>query len=314
MKVGIVGASGFIGGAVWSACEREGLEIVPISAPRLRTEMRTRKGLELESESDALSRAQLTNAMMGAEVVVNAAGIADAVASDLAALVGANGLLPGLIAKAASQAGVTRFVHISSAAVQGRRACLDDSCHWDPFSPYAKSKILGEQVAMSVSDIPTVLYRPTSVHGPGREVTRSLARIARSPLASVAGDGERPTPQILDRSVGSAVTFIVSSHEPPPIVTHPWEGVTTAGLLRSLSTGREPCHVPAAAARILVSALSRGALLRPGMTGLSRRLEMLWFGQAQAESWLTRAGWETSGTAQEWRKLGADLADQTSRS
>ena len=90
------------------------------------------------------SEPDLAAAFAGVQVVVNAAGLATPGGTDSPALRGANALLPLVVADAADAAGVQRFVHLSSAAVQGHRPFLDESSHVQPFSAYSRSKALGE--------------------------------------------------------------------------------------------------------------------------------------------------------------------------
>lgn len=305
MRVAVVGASGFVGSAVTRACESTGHEVVGVGAPRVLSRVTSLEGLEVELAGLSDTVARTADQLAGADVVVNAAGLADALSGDRAALFGANALLPRLLCAATEAAGCGRLVHVSSAAVQGRRARLDESESYDPFSPYAESKILGEQAALMSRR--TVVYRPTSVHGPTRSVTERLAGLARGPVSSYAGDGSFPTPQILDSSVGSAVRFLIEQPSVPRVVMHPWEGMTTRSLLEALGAGRRPRRIPLAIARGVVGSLSRAAVLRPGTQGLARRLEMLWLGQAQAESWLSAAGWTDAATQDDWAELGHRL-------
>ena len=131
---------------------------------------------------------------------MNAAGLVspDSAADD--ALFGANVLLPLVILRAAERAQAARVIHLSSAAVQGRRGVLDESAATSPFSPYSRSKALGEAALLSyvakvagVQSPEVVIVRATSVQGVGRATTRQLRRLARSPMASVARPGDRPT-------------------------------------------------------------------------------------------------------------------------
>lgn len=308
MKVAVVGASGFVGCAVATACAEAGWEVLTVRAPRVSADVPTVAGVraEVQRRDDVVS--ELIELLAGCDAVVNAAGCAEALSGDHGALLGANAVVPGLLVTACRAAGVGRFLHVSSTAVQGRAEVLDESADYDAFSPYATSKILGEQIVLAQEWDCAVVYRPTSVHGPARSVTLSVAQVARSAASSVAGRGDRPSPQVLASSVASAVAFLID-HPSPAIVMHPWEGLTTASVLTLLGNGRTPRRIPDRAARAVIRVLSFATRLRPGAQGLARRLEMLWFGQAQAKSWLTGAGWSDAATHEEWRALGRQLAD-----
>ena len=82
--------------------------------------------------------------------------------------------------------------------------------------------------------------------------------------------------------LGRWVVALATDPDPPRVSLQPWEGWTTASLLRELG-GREPRHLPAGPARVLVRAgylLSR--LLGGRGRAAVRRLELVWFGQRQS--------------------------------
>lgn len=291
-RVAVLGASGFVGSAVTEALRRRGHEVVPIRAPRL-----PNLGADAPASADGAIEAYATELesliprLAGVESVVNCAGDPDASSRDLAALDRANGDVVAVLAAAATRAEVPRLVHVSSAVVQGRRPMLDESCDYDPFSAYARSKIRGEELLSKLRPTGSVIYRPPSVHAPDRRVTQLTIKVAKSPFTSVAAPPSAPTPQALVENVGDAVAFLATcKQEPPLIVIHPWEGVTTAGLLRTLS-GVDPRVLPRALAKALTAFGTAIGRLAPAVAANARRLEMIWFGQLQAESWLTSQGW-----------------------
>lgn len=296
----VLGATGFVGSHVVAALTARGVEVRPVRAPRLSTPARTVDDLrgELARPDVAAETTRLREELAGAAVVVNAAGLAHAVgAGD--DLFGANALLPAVVAQALDDG--TRLVHVSSAAVQGRMAPLDETTNRAPFSPYSESKALGEELVESRPA--TICFRPTSVHGPDRGVTRSLHRVVASPLASVAGRGESPTPQVLVDNVADAIAYVVLAQpEPPSVVLQPSEGLTVADLVRDLG-GREPRHVWPWLARPLVRVLGAIGALVPPAAGVARRLEMLWFGQTQVAGWLAGTEWSAPVGRQQWKDM-----------
>lgn len=292
----VVGATGFVGRAIASALEAGGNEVVRLRAPRI-------TGHWAEDRVETIRA--LRGSIDGCAAVVNAAGVADASGTHSDVLFGANAVLPGLIAEAAARERA-RFVHVSSASVQGRRRVLDSSNSVAPFSPYTRSKLGGERAVASYGR-DSVIYRPPGVHGPGRQVTRSLAHLAASPLSSVAGRGDRPSANVLVQSVGAAVAHLaLTDATPPPVVHHPSEGMTTESILRLLG-GRRPKRIPVALARAVVLAGLVLGRSHPRVLANARRLEMLWFGQAQAPSWLEVDGWRSPTTPEDWRALGESL-------
>lgn len=283
-RIGVVGASGFIG----SACvETVGVahQVIAISAPRLVTEARSIAGLILSvspADLDRFAASQLS----GVDVLVNAAGIATASSGDLSALLSANAILPLFLARAAALAGVSRLIHVSSAAVQGR-GTLDETERMAPENHYALSKALGEALLEREAGVDIVRYRPTSVHGPSRSVTRALLRVAESPLAAVAAPGDDPSPQMPVHRAAEAISLLVDPAESPPrIVLHPWEGPTTRSVLNDLG-GREPREVDRVAARRAVESAYVASKGIPWMRANARRLDLMLFGQDQAHGWLS---------------------------
>ncbi|MCD4523762.1 NAD(P)-dependent oxidoreductase [Nocardioides sp. cx-173] len=297
----VLGATGFLGSAVVEALDRHGAVTQRVRAPRLSTSARGEALVRGELQRFDLVHEieSLRHLLADCSVVVNAAGLATATAGGNDALVGADALLPAAVAVAAPPH--ARLVHVSSAAVQGRRAVLDESTEMEPFSPYSAAKAWAEDLVRARAG-DTVCFRPTSVHGPGRAVTRTLALALRSPAASVAGRGDRPTPQVLVTNVADAIAHVATTDEkPPPVVLQPWEGLTTAGLVRVLGD-REPRHVPEALAQRILALGFRAGTRSGRVAGLTRRLEMMWFGQRQAPGWLDTR-WRPPYGHDAWKEL-----------
>lgn len=298
MRVIVVGASGFVGAAVVDAVTGLGHDVVQVRAPRIAA---NEAAADVESHIPAVN--ELAAAMVGADSVVNCSGNPDASAQDAGELLAANAASPAVVARAACQAAVGRLIHVSSAVVQGRRPVLDESDATEEFSPYALSKAEGERRVRREFPTATV-YRPPSVHGSTRRVTSMTAKIASSPLATVAAPGTQPSPQALIGNVASAVAFLATSAVAPPgIVIHPWEGLTSQDVM-SLLGGKRPLVLPRPLARGVCRALEVVGMKAPAVAANARRVEMLWFGQEQAVSWLTTAGWQPPHGIEAWRELG----------
>lgn len=306
-RVAVLGATGFIGRAVMESLRAHGHEAVAIRAPRL-------KPVNLETLDVFILgtdlRAALAAKLQGIDAVINAAGCPRATDTDEKALIAVNGVLPGLLASVVFEFATTpRFVHVSSAVVQGNVSILDTRPARldDTFSAYSKSKVIGEQLVLKY-DPDAVVYRPPGVHGPDRAVTQMIARLARSPVRSVARPAASPSAQALLPNVASAITFLAtSSRTPPSIVNHPSEGITTGSLLMALG-GRAPRELPRCAASTILNMLALAERGLPRFSGQRRRLEMLWFGQGQAGSWLTDVGWNPPADIKAWHALGQQFA------
>lgn len=306
-RVIVFGATGFVGAEIVRALRDHGVAVLAITTPRLPPVRADQAETSLHRFSDDI--ANLARHLHPADCVVNSAGVAEAASTDEGLLTAANGLVPGYLAMAAFMAGVPRFVQVSSAAVQGRTDILDASLAVAPFSPYSRSKTLGALLARKAHP-GTVEYRPPSVHGVDRQVTQMTARIARSRISTVARPGSSPTPQVLLKNVGDAIAFLSTSEVPPPtIVAHPSEGLTTANVLTLLG-GRRPLEIPRTLARSIVAMGMAVGKTIPPIAVHTRRVEMLWFGQSQAASWLTEAGWVPPAGHDAWKELGHILAER----
>lgn len=296
MIVAVVGGTGFIG----SACVEElgkRHEVRVIQAPRFNTRARSLaelRGAFAGRDVQLFAKQELG----GVDVIVNAAGIATATSTDLSSLLGANAILPLFLATSAAAGGVHRFVHVSSAAVQGRLV-LDESERLRPENCYALSKALGEVLLREQRKAPVVRYRPTSVQGRGRLVTQQLIRLAESPFATVAAPGNDPSPQIsVDRAAQAVCILVESETLPPRVVLHPWEGVTTRSLMMDLGE-REPRIVNRQAAKWAMGLAYATGHGSGAAKAQARRLEMLLLGQRQQEGWLSG---RLSETDPEWLK------------
>lgn len=308
-RVVVFGATGFVGTGVARALQDRGVTVLPMATPRLPPLRADQADDFLEHFSDDIK--DLSLRLCETDCIVNSAGVAEAASTDEGSLIAANGLVPGYLATAAFMAGVSRFVQVSSAAVQGRTRVLDSSANLTPFSPYSRSKALGAVLARKAHP-GTIEYRPPGVHGVDRRVSQMTARIARSRMSSVARPGSSPTPQALLKNVADAIAFLAVSQTPPPaIVAHPSEGLTTASLLTLLGR-RQPLEIPRALAKLLVAMGMACGRVAPAVAVNTRRIEMLWFGQSQATSWLTDAGWKPPAGQDAWRELGRLLAERSS--
>lgn len=292
MRFAVLGGRGFIGQALVEQLTRSSRPVLTVVAPRLRSHAADVDAVLADARSETEALAFLTERFRGIDVVINAAGLAspDGAAPDR--MTGANAVLPAVAALAAQRAGVTRFLHLSSAAVQGDRPRLDESDDLAPFSAYSRSKALAERALRRLPSGPAAantritIVRATSVQGHGRHTTASLARIARSPLASVAAGPPRPTPVVSVRHlVGFVLTVATWAGSLPAVVLQPGEGLRTDEVLR-LAGGREPRRLPAVLCRAAVRAgYLASRIAGDRLRGAVRRVELMWFGQEQDSAW-----------------------------
>ena len=283
----VVGASGFIGGAIASLLEQQGQIVTRAAAPRLTIESTSSEQQVVAIVRDRLGAfGAFAEILRGHDIVVNAAGVATPDATDSPTLYGANAALPVLLAHLAAKASVRRLVHVSSAAVQGRSEVLDASWRQSPFSPYSASKALGERALKAILDdqsitVPTVcIVRATSVQGDARRTTRGLVAFAHSRFSSVAGEGDAPSPVSTAQGLARFVMRLgLAPGCVPSVAVQPWEGMTVRDVLVAYG-GKEPLRLPSGFCRVAVHGgylLARLGIRR--IEPMVRRVEVVWFGQ-----------------------------------
>lgn len=306
----VVGASGFIGRAIAERLTDSGIRVTTVRAPRIAVAPGTDPGPAASqwAAAHATEFARVIGELRGATAVINAAGLATATAVESPDLWGADAVLPGVVGLASVAASTPRFVHVSSAAVQGSRTTLDERPYdGSAHSPYARAKGAGEiAVAAVTTDTGTtaVVYRPPSVLGAERPIAGRLARVLKAGWL-VVPDGQVPLPVAHVDHVARAVECLAAAPDPPPIVTHPWETMTTASLAsafgRNDAIRRLPQPLAWPAVR-MVRLLARGGPL----AGHARRIELLWDGQHQQSS-LPGLGFALSNPGAAFRQLGDQL-------
>jgi nucleoside-diphosphate-sugar epimerase len=130
-------------------------------------------------EADLLDMEALRRLMEGVRGVVNAAGLFE-FGIPWESLYAANVQVTENICMVAQEAGVDKFVHISSAAVYGSPDQLPvcESAPRDPVSDYEKTKLLSEEQVwrhQRFKGLPAAVLRPAFIYGPrGREMLATI--------------------------------------------------------------------------------------------------------------------------------------------
>jgi nucleoside-diphosphate-sugar epimerase len=124
--------SGFVGSALAAYLESAGHVVGSLPAPRLEAGIDSDDAALANQAANHPALDGLKASMLTSSVLL-AAGLATPDATASPALFGANALLPGVILRAAQSARVRRFIHLSSAAVQGRRRVLTEAVDTHPF-------------------------------------------------------------------------------------------------------------------------------------------------------------------------------------
>jgi UDP-glucose 4-epimerase len=179
-RVLLTGATGFIGRGLVPVLSAKGY--------RVRAAMRTVTTVPDEVESavvgDLRRPINLAEALRDVDYVIHSAGIAHA---DESVPEGTyrevNAGTTAILAKAARQAGVRRFILLSSVRAQvGPSAdeIVTEAAVANPTDAYGRSKLEAEQL-LSDAGTPFVVLRPVLVHGPGMRFNMAeLLQLARS--------------------------------------------------------------------------------------------------------------------------------------
>lgn len=199
MRVLITGVSGFVGGALACRLLDEGSYRVRGAARRVLSnalaELELCQSPELEAEAD------WSELLQDVEVVVHAAArvhmMNDQAADPLSEFRRANTEGTLRIARQAVEAGVRRFVFISSIKVNGEESPADRPYSADdvvaPVDPYGVSKHEAEQALLALAretGLEVVIIRPVLVYGPGvkanfQSMMRWLDRRLPLPLGAI---------------------------------------------------------------------------------------------------------------------------------
>ena len=140
--------------------------------------------------ADVLSPDDLSGALTGVDVVVHSAGVTRAKSDAEYQRVNAEGTQA--LALGAVEAGVSRFVLVSSLAARGpdRKVSDGGSAGDRPRSAYGESKLAGERrlfqvLAESAGAMRGVILRPGGIYGPRDEDSLNLFKVARTGLMPV---------------------------------------------------------------------------------------------------------------------------------
>ena len=198
--IAVTGASGFVGGHILTQLQNAGLQ----------SRLLVRNPDKLKSSGEfALIRGSLTNQaaldrlMDGVTAVIHCAGSVRGVTREQFDRANVDGT--GACARAASEAGVSRFLLISSLAAR------------EPgISPYAASKKQGEEVvARQAGKMGVTIFRPPAVYGPGDKELLPLLRIMAKGYVPIVGSRDARFSFIYVADLAEAVLAWLGTAEPP---------------------------------------------------------------------------------------------------
>jgi len=175
----LTGGTGFVGRHVLARLTASGRPVRVLSRKVTALELPTGASAIVGDLADAAS---LGEALRGVQAVVHAAALLPGPQTTEAQLEVINGEGTGRLAALAAQAGVRRFVHLSSAGVYGDRPAAGAHAESDPLlaeSAYQRSKRASELAlakALEGTPVSWTVLRPAGLYGADRPATQAFFR------------------------------------------------------------------------------------------------------------------------------------------
>jgi nucleoside-diphosphate-sugar epimerase len=212
-RVLVTGASGFIGRAVVAAFAEHGLAVR--ATVRRRPQPSFAAGVEVMRQPNLAGPVDWRPLLKGVVDVIHLAGIAHSSRrADPELYDRVNNVATARLAVAAANAGVRRFVYVSSIRAQSGPAADHALTESDPAAPtdvYGRSRLAAE-AAVRAAGVPFTILRPVVLYGPGAKGNiASLVRAAASPWPLPVKDfSNRRSLLGIDNFI-SALAFVLST-------------------------------------------------------------------------------------------------------
>lgn len=300
MRVLVTGGHGFVGSHLVERLLAAGADVRCLS--RHREVPERLRGLPVEvAPGDLASGRGLAEAVVGVEEVWHLGALTRALTPREMFRVNTAGTLA--LARAARDAGVTRFVFCSSLAAVGPSATgepLGDDAPRRPQTTYGRSKRAAEEGLLSLDGLPLVILRPPAVYGPRDRDFLALFQGARRGLLPLVGAPTRRLSLIYSSDLAEgllAVGRAPGARGRALFVTHPEpvrQDALALALARTLGRPARLLRLPPSAARLVGSLASLTAQLT-GAAPLLNRERVREVGEGHwvcsAEGALAVAGW-----------------------
>lgn len=238
-RVLVTGASGFVGPHVVAALSKAGWSL-RLAARR---PMPSPEGIETVVVGDLAERIDWSEVLRGIDHVVHMAGLAHAGPGlDEALYRRINTEATLELARAATAAGVRRFVYLSSIkALSGvfDGPPLAEDAPPAPTDVYGRSKWAAEQ-GLAALGLDWVALRPVLIYGPGVKANMAaLLKLAQSPLPLPLGGLKAPRSLLAVENLADAILFALSPACPTRqsyTVADP-EPISVAEMLAAMRAG-----------------------------------------------------------------------------
>lgn len=203
LKLAITGGTGFVGGRLIDLALAAGHDIRALT----RRPQPVRDGVTwVEGALD--QPGSLDRLAAGADAVIHVAGVINA--RDAAGFEAGNITGTAAMLAAAEQAGVKRFVHVSSLAAREPRLSI-----------YGATKA-GAEALVSASAIPSAIVRPPAVYGPGDRETLELFKMAKRGFVLLPPEGRLSLIHVDD--LGRLLLALTSPACPDQLLVEPDDG------------------------------------------------------------------------------------------
>ena len=190
MNVAVTGATGFVGRHLMHALlDREHAVTCLARKPERAAAYAARGARVIGGDLDDLGA--LRRLVDGSEIVFHLAGVLAAHTERDFYRVNRHGT--EMVATAAREGGVARFVYVSSLAATGPSEPgrpVDDDQVPSPVSAYGRSKLAGED-ALRQCGIPFTVVRPPTVYGPADRETLKIFQLVKLGVVPLPGDGRQ---------------------------------------------------------------------------------------------------------------------------
>jgi len=248
VNVFVTGGTGFVGAHLVRALRARGDSVTAlVRRPALVKELGWGPEIRLV-RGDLDDEAALRDGCSGADVVFHVAG--KIVARSAAEFMATNRDGTANVLEAARDAGVRRFIHISSLAVAGPTTPghpIDEARAPAPITDYGRSKLAAE-VLVRAMPLAWTIVRPPVVYGEWDRGTLTVFRLARRGVVPVFGDGSQELSVIHAEDL--ARSLIAAATSPATVgriyfATHP-VSVTSRDFVRRVAdaVGAKPRIIP----------------------------------------------------------------------